>query len=56
MTSPKKALYWCRHGVVLDVNSRFLVMMGLEHPDQVIGDSIKQLGFKRLGNLEPIVG
>ena len=45
-----------QNGVVLDVNSRFLVMMGLEHPDQVIGDSIKQLGFKRLGNLEPIVG
>ncbi|MDA8696061.1 PAS domain S-box protein [Flavobacteriales bacterium] len=45
-----------QNNVVLDVNSRFLVMMGLEHPDQVIGDSIKQLGFKRLGNLEPIVG
>ncbi len=42
--------------VVLDVNSRFLVMMGLDHPEEVIGDSIKQLGFKRLGNLEPIVG
>ena len=42
--------------IVLDVNSRFLVMMGLDHPEQVIGDSIKQLGFKRLGNLEPIVG
>lgn len=42
--------------VVLDANSRFLVMMGLEHPDEVIGDTIEQLGFKRLGNLEPIPG
>ncbi len=45
-----------KEGIVLDVNTRFLVMMGLEHPEEVIGDSIKQLGFKRLGNLEPIVG
>lgn len=42
--------------VVLDANSRFLVMMGVEHPEEVIGDTIKQLGFQRMGNLEPIVG
>ena len=43
-------------GVVLDVNSRFLVMMGVEHPEEVIGDTIRDLGFERLGNLEPIAG
>ncbi|MBL6619440.1 MAG: PAS domain S-box protein [Flavobacteriales bacterium] len=42
--------------VVLDVNSRFLVMMGLEHAEEVVGDRIAHLGFQRLGNLEPIKG
>ena len=42
--------------VVLDVNSRFLVMMGVEHPEEVVGDRISKLGFQRLGNLEPING
>jgi PAS domain S-box-containing protein len=43
-------------GVVLDVNSRFLVMMGVEHPEEVVGDTVTQLGFQRMGNLEPIAG
>ena len=42
--------------VVLDVNSRFLVMMGVDHPEEVVGDVIGKLGFRRLGNLEPIPG
>jgi len=43
-------------GVVLDVNSRFLVMMGVEHPEEVVGDTVAQLRFERMGNLEPIPG
>jgi len=43
-------------GQVLDVNSRFLVMMGVKHAEEVVGDNITQLGFERLGNLEPIPG
>lgn len=42
--------------VVLDVNSRFLAMMGVKHPEEVVGDTVAQLGFRRLGNLEPISG
>ena len=45
-----------QNGVVLDVNSRFLVMMGVDHPEEVIGDRIEDLGFYRTGNLEPIAG
>lgn len=43
-------------GVVLDANSRFLVMLGVKHPEEVVGDKIAKLGFQRLGNLEPISG
>jgi PAS domain S-box-containing protein len=52
----QEAIVLVKDSVVLDVNSRFLVMLGVEHPEEVIGDSVKQLGLRRIGNLEPIEG
>ena len=52
----QEAIVLVKEDVVLDVNSRFLVMLGIDHPEEVIGDSVKQLGLRRMGNLEPIEG
>jgi len=50
------AIVQVKDGVILDVNSRFLAMMGVEYPEEIIGDPIGQLGLRRMGNLEPIEG
>ena len=52
----QEAIVLVKEDIVLDVNSRFLVMLGIEHPEEVIGDPVKQLGLRRMGNLEPIEG
>lgn len=52
----QEAIVQIKDGVVLDVNSRFLAMLGVEHPEEVIGDPVGQLGLRRIGNLEPIEG
>ena len=52
----QEAIVQVKEGVILDVNSRFLAMMGVEYPEEIIGDPIEQLGLKRMGNLEPIEG
>ena len=52
----QEAIVQVKDDVVLDVNSRFLAMIGVDHPEEVIGDPISQLGLKRIGNLEPIDG
>ena len=52
----QEAIVQIKEGVILDVNSRFLAMMGVEYPEEIIGDPIEQLGLKRMGNLEPIEG
>lgn len=52
----QEAIVLVKEDIVLDVNSRFLVMLGIEHPEEVIGDSVNQLGLRRMGNLEPIEG
>lgn len=52
----QEAIVLVKDGVVLDVNSRFLVMLGVDHPEEVIGDKVEQLGLRRVGNLEPIEG
>ena len=52
----QEAIVLVKEDVVLDVNSRFLVMLGIDHPEEVIGDSVKELGLRRMGNLEPIEG
>ena len=52
----QEAIVQVKDGVVLDVNSRFLAMLGVDHPGEVIGDPIAQLGLRRMGNLEPIAG
>lgn len=52
----QEAIVQVKDGVVLDVNSRFLAMLGVDHPGEVIGDPIVQLGLRRMGNLEPIAG
>lgn len=52
----QEAIVQVKDGVILDVNSRFLAMMGVEYPEEIIGDPIGQLGLRRMGNLEPIEG
>ena len=52
----QEAIVLVKEDIVLDVNSRFLVMLGIEHPEEIIGDPVKQLGLRRMGNLEPIEG
>ena len=52
----QEAIVQIKDGIVLDVNSRFLAMLGVEHPEEVIGDPVGQLGLRRMGNLEPIEG
>ena len=52
----QEAIVQVKDDVVLDVNSRFLAMIGVDHPEEVIGDPVSQLGLKRIGNLEPIDG
>ncbi len=47
----QEAIVLVKDSVVLDVNSRFLVMLGVEHPEEVIGDSVKQLGLRRIWKL-----
>ena len=52
----QEAIVQVKDDVILDVNSRFLAMMGVEYPEEIIGDPIGQLGLRRMGNLEPIEG
>ena len=52
----QEAIVQIKGGVVLDVNSRFLAMLGVDHAEEVIGDPVGQLGLRRIGNLEPIDG
>jgi len=52
----QEAIVQIKDGVVLDVNSRFLAMLGVDHPEEVVGDPISQMGLRRIGNLEPIDG
>ena len=52
----QEAIVQVKDDVVLDVNSRFLAMIGVDHREEVIGDPVTQLGLKRIGNLEPIDG
>ena len=52
----QEAIVQVKDDVILDVNSRFLAMVGVEYPEEIIGDPIGQLGLRRMGNLEPIEG
>ena len=52
----QEAIVQIKDDVILDVNSRFLAMVGVEYPEEIIGDPIGQLGLRRMGNLEPIEG
>ncbi len=52
----QEAIVQIKGGIVLDVNSRFLAMLGVDHAEEVIGDPVGQLGLRRIGNLEPIEG
>ncbi len=45
-----------KDGVIVDANARFLSLVGVERPDQIIGDRIESLGFRKLGNLAPYPG
>ena len=45
-----------KDGVIIDVNARFLSLVGVDRPDQIIGDDISSLGLRKLGNLAPYPG
>ena len=45
----QEAIVQIKEGVILDVNSRFLAMMGVEYPEEIIGDPIGAIGIEADG-------
>jgi PAS domain S-box-containing protein len=55
-TLAQEGIATVKDGVITDANARFISLVGVQRPDEIIGDTIESLQFKKLGNLAPYPG